>query len=884
MQSVYMMPTPSQAEVNTTNSINQIVLRLQQTLPEVGWKIVEDLESADIVAAHAGQTSGVHVCDVAHCHGLYPTGTEVVSPKAHWAANRNVIGNLREASEITVPSSWVGKIIRRQFNRIPTVVPWAIQLNEWAIRPHKAFTLWNKTRISSVCDPGPLEYLAQKIPSAQFVSTFINQPIPNIKTTGVVSFDDMKQIIHDCSIYLATTKETFGIGILEAMATGTPILGYRWGAVPSYVDHGVHGFLAEPGDLDSLVDGWHYCMQHRSVLGLNARERAREFTWFDTAARFAEIYSRALIKKQTSRETISVIVPVHNYAHYAPEALLSVLHQETEFEVDLIVINDSSTDDSEAVIKTIHDEWAQRSELNPIISFRIFNVDFQSVAQTRNFGIEHARGQYLLCLDADDRLASSSALQTLATSLEQNECDIAYGRLGTFHDTDSDRLRLDSWPQAFNFSQHFSGMNQVPTCNMFRRRDFDGVGGYRFQYEPSEDADLWTRMIVYGARPKLVSPEILFAYRLHDKSLSADIRLGKTVPVDWLRDHPYRSQKDFPLPTMVNTDDRLSWPVYSYDQPTISIIIPVGEYHKHLWTRALDSVWGQTFKNWRCIVIDDTIDGLDTSQYAWIEVIRGSRKNAAAARNLGISFAATPLITFLDADDYFLPKFLQTLILEISRRPSRYVYSDWISESISGQRERAKAKEYSSIDVFTKSMLHSNNIVIPRVWLDAVGGYNEKYDEWEDIELSMRLAEAGFCGRRVRGELFVYHYQTGKLRERGLQKIDEFKARFQKRFGRYMGVDAEMCQCNESLEVNINSVDLFEAAQSGDMIRSRLIGPTAKVQIVGASGQQYGRRQNGDIFYVWKTDVDASPDRFVPVDQIQTISKNEMPPVPRSVS
>jgi hypothetical protein len=54
MKKVYMMPTPAEALSDTSNAINQIVLKLQKFLPEHGWEVVENRESADLIACHAG--------------------------------------------------------------------------------------------------------------------------------------------------------------------------------------------------------------------------------------------------------------------------------------------------------------------------------------------------------------------------------------------------------------------------------------------------------------------------------------------------------------------------------------------------------------------------------------------------------------------------------------------------------------------------------------------------------------------------------------------------------------------------------------------------------------------------------------------------------------
>ena len=53
----------------------------------------------------------------------------------------------------------------------------------------------------------------------------------SVEVTGVRGFEDAKGYISDAGVYLATTRETFGIGTLEELAAGVPIVGWAWGGV-----------------------------------------------------------------------------------------------------------------------------------------------------------------------------------------------------------------------------------------------------------------------------------------------------------------------------------------------------------------------------------------------------------------------------------------------------------------------------------------------------------------------------------------------------------------------------------------------------------------------------------------------------------------------------
>lgn len=295
---VWMTPTPFEAARDTTNSIHNIVLRLQQHLPDYGYELVEHPTTAALRVAHAGQGSRGSV-DVAHYHGLYNTAGGHDSA-GYFAINAAVITNLRNALAVTAPSNWIADIIRRDMHLSPHIIGWGVDTDEWTPLDHRGYVLWNKARVDFICDPAPMQWLAEHASDMAFVSTFGVEG-GNVKIIGRQPYTAMREIVRGARIYLSTNVETFGVGVLEACASGIPILGFRQGAIADYIEHGVHGFLAEPGDMEGLLEGLRYCQQHRRILGANARELARAFSWTSVARAFARVYDQVLAMKADVR-------------------------------------------------------------------------------------------------------------------------------------------------------------------------------------------------------------------------------------------------------------------------------------------------------------------------------------------------------------------------------------------------------------------------------------------------------------------------------------------------------------------------------------------------------------------------------------------------------
>lgn len=98
---------------------------------------------------------------------------------------------------------------------------------------------------------------------------------------------------------------------------------------------------------------------------------------------------------------ISIIVPIYNAEKYISKCVDSLINQ-TKKELEIILVNDGSTDKTEEIIKSYKDK-----------RIKYFKNKNQGIGKTRNFGIEKAKGKYIMFLDSDD-------------FLEKNACELLY--------------------------------------------------------------------------------------------------------------------------------------------------------------------------------------------------------------------------------------------------------------------------------------------------------------------------------------------------------------------------------------------------------------------------------------------------------------------------
>jgi len=874
---VYSMPTPEAAQTDTSNAINQIVLRLRDHLPAYGVEVIGQPHGADLIVGHAGQTDNKTTVDVGHTHGLYPTSLmgQFETPMWHWAANQAVIENLIHARAITVPSQWVADILRRDLHVDPHVVGWAIDPADWSPGDDQNYVLWNKTRTDGVCTPAPLIELAARVPGQLFLTTF-GSGTPNIRAIGRQPFEAMKPVIRGASVYLATVLETFGIGTLEAMACGVPVLGFRQGGTADIVQHGVTGYLVEPGDYDGLREGLDYCLKYRATLGANARAVALTYTWDKVAEQFAALYQDVLTPYDGPK--LTVVIPCHNYRDYVGQAIDSVKMQQAAFPLELIVVLDRCTDDSETVVL---DHLADTPYAD------VMAVDYGNPADTRNAGIQAAKGQYITCLDADDALGDPRYLQTLADALDADRSlGIVFTGLRMMDASGNLSTNPSAWPHGYDFEQQCARHNQVPTCNVFRREAWVRAGGYRRRYCPAEDADLWLRIGSLGYRALQVTTEPWFVYRLHSNSLSAVVRTGAKPEPDWIGDKPWIADGKRPFASDGQPPLR-SWPVRNYNQPKVTWVVPCATHHRHLLPEALDSIEAQTVREWECIVVNDSDQPLVLPAYPWARIINTDRRGAGHARNAGVQAATAPLIAFLDADDVLSMRFLEKT-LRAYARTGRYVYTDWVGLSKQGVQEPHITPEFEAGAVFHQTSIHSINVLIPKDWITAVGGFDESMVSWEDVDFFMRLAAANYCGVRVPEPLVLYRYQTGSLREHGETIKPTLLALLRTRYSDYME-GRKVCGCTDTVKKKQQPLATGAAGngngKAGELVRIEYVGPIGQHPVVGTTTRQnYGRRAHGDTFYVYAVDQKDTPQRFVKIAEIEeVITSTPTPPEPQLI-
>lgn len=790
---------PSANEIQSNHGIGRIVHAQHKYLPELGIKIVGPLE-ADVIACHTQQNDMPRV-DVLHLHGMYwtaepHTGRYVT---AHHRANHLIAEAARRALAITVPSKWVAMPFKRDMRISPIVIGHGIDIDEWGPGDVGDYVLWNKNRDSDVCDPTPAWELAQR--GIPVISTFglSDRKRPDtLSVVGALPNEDMKVLVRQSNVYLATVKETFGIGTLEAMACGVPILGFDHGGTASLVTHKTDGYLAKPGDYDDLYQGYLYILEHRQSMSEAARSKAEKYTWPEVMQRYADLYHSLSYQTEMG---VSIVITSYNYGQYLETSINSALSQSLRCEV--IVVDDGSTDATP--------EIAARYD-NRI---RYIRQDNRGVASARNHGIAEAKGELIICLDADDALHPQYAEVLQKEMKADRGLGIAYTGLSLLKDTGLQYV--PGWPPEFSWETQIAGgappSNCIPSASMFRKDMWMRAGGYRQQYKPAEDAEFWTRGLSLGFTAKKVASDGLFHYRPHAKSAS---RNNPWHPIDSYLPFIRDKQSPFAAPSEKYI------PVRSYSEPVVSIIIPVTEKHADSLELAIESVAGQSFRDWELIVIDDS-GGIVIEQYSnrypFITWEVSDHKGPGHARNIGIDSAQAPLCLFLDADDYLHPDAVLKMVLAYIQQGGKYIYSDWYQNG-----EKHESSDFTVKGILTGPR-HPVTALVPTIAARAVE-FSTRMKALEDWDFFARLVISGYHGYR-QPEALVY--VNGSLSTRTPHALKD-KARWDRVLKtKYANAEVEVCCGNDGGAVirakqAIGMIPQEEAIMSENVTRMEFTG------------------------------------------------------------
>uniref|UniRef100_B8HV91 Glycosyl transferase family 2 n=1 Tax=Cyanothece sp. (strain PCC 7425 / ATCC 29141) TaxID=395961 RepID=B8HV91_CYAP4 len=228
---------------------------------------------------------------------------------------------------------------------------------------------------------------------------------------------------------------------------------------------------------------------------------------------------------------VSIVIPCFNDGQYLKEAIASVTALPDQI-YEIIIVNDGSTD------------VLTHQVLNELRSngYQVIDQPNQGAPAARNTGVRMAKGEYILPLDADNRIRIPYIYKGIEVLDRYHDVAVVYGDVEHFGEGITNLEELPAFSvryEAISFDHGFRAVQRVPDfnlswlinhnyidmCAVFRKSVWDECGPYdiNMPFGCYDDWDLWLSIAKKGYRFYHI-PEILFEYRVKPISLSTASR------------------------------------------------------------------------------------------------------------------------------------------------------------------------------------------------------------------------------------------------------------------------------------------------------------------------------------------------------------------------
>jgi glycosyltransferase involved in cell wall biosynthesis len=192
-----------------------------------------------------------------------------------------------------------------------------------------------------------------------------------------------------------------------------------------------------------------------------------------------------------NKPLVSAVVTTHNRASLLPRALNSVLEQSYP-NLELVVVDDGSTDDTEAVVDRYR---------NHIVLKYLKNAAPEGACSARNSGIREAQGEFVAGLDDDDEWHPERITRLLEINRDDFSCLTSDVRM-----VYPNRSVVWHKKQVIDLDDLLYS-NQVGNQVLVRRERLLDIGGFDEKLEAAQDYDLWVRLCeAYGPVRNVTAP------------------------------------------------------------------------------------------------------------------------------------------------------------------------------------------------------------------------------------------------------------------------------------------------------------------------------------------------------------------------------------------
>jgi glycosyltransferase involved in cell wall biosynthesis len=210
---------------------------------------------------------------------------------------------------------------------------------------------------------------------------------------------------------------------------------------------------------------------------------------------------------------ISIIVPCFNQAQYLEDALQSVLEQ-TYLDWECIIVNDGSPDHTDEIAQ----KWVAKDD-----RFKYVFQENGGLSSARNAGITIAEGEFILPLDADDKIGQDYLKLALQAFQEDDSLKVVYCKAEKFGEESG------IWNLSPFSLKELAKDNMIFCSAIFKKKDWVDIGGYDEKLIYGlEDWEFWIALLKRGGKVEKLD-KICFFYRIKESSMILNLNKNKEI-------------------------------------------------------------------------------------------------------------------------------------------------------------------------------------------------------------------------------------------------------------------------------------------------------------------------------------------------------------------
>jgi glycosyltransferase involved in cell wall biosynthesis len=264
----------------------------------------------------------------------------------------------------------------------------------------------------------------------------------------------------------------------------------------------------------------------------------------------------------------SIIIPVKNGARYISECLESCFLQKTDYNFEIILVDDHSSDD------TLHRAEQFKSSLK--IPFKILRSRGNGISDALNTGIAESSAQFIIRIDADDRM-KQDRVQSQVSYAQINPNLVLLGSQIEFIGDFNPKNKPNLYPSSdLDLRKKLSyGCFFAHPSVLIRKKILDQLGGYNSKMDGAEDYELWLLLSSYGTIENF--NYVLTEYRVHPNQFTVSKRKKSLIATAKVRiffilrlgRFRFRSKNNFSQISRINMSQAL---VSEFSRYLISLI------------------------------------------------------------------------------------------------------------------------------------------------------------------------------------------------------------------------------------------------------------------------------------------------------------------------